>query len=95
MAKYLLLKHYRGAPAPVNNVLMDQWTPAELDAHIQFMSDFALRLEGNGEFIDGQALSPDGAVRSTRGRRPADPRVARGPALPCRAVHVSPVIVAE
>ena len=27
MAKYLLLKHYRGAPAAVNDVPMDQWTP--------------------------------------------------------------------
>ena len=27
MAKYLLLKHYRGAPAPVNDVPMEQWTP--------------------------------------------------------------------
>ena len=27
MAKYLLLKHYRGAPASVNDVPMDQWTP--------------------------------------------------------------------
>ena len=30
MAKYLLLKHYRGAPAPDNDVPMDQWTPDEL-----------------------------------------------------------------
>ena len=29
MAKYLLLKHYRGAPASVNDVPMDQWTPEE------------------------------------------------------------------
>jgi hypothetical protein len=35
MAKYLLLKHYRGAPAPVNDVPMDQWTPEELSAHLQ------------------------------------------------------------
>jgi hypothetical protein len=28
MAKYLLLKHYRGAPAPLNNVPME-WSPAE------------------------------------------------------------------
>ena len=34
MAKYLLLKHYRGAPAPVNDVPMDQWTPDEVEAHI-------------------------------------------------------------
>ncbi len=61
MAKYLLLKHYRGAPDAVNNVPMDHWTPEEVDAHIQFMGDFAGRLEKSGELVDGQALSPDGA----------------------------------
>jgi hypothetical protein len=61
MAKYLLLKHYRGAPDPVNNVPMDQWTPDEIDDHIQFMRDFAARLEGTGEYVDGQALAPEGA----------------------------------
>ena len=60
MAKYLLLKHYRGAPEAVNGIPMAQWTPAEVEAHIQYMNDFATRLEGTGEFIDGQALSPDG-----------------------------------
>jgi hypothetical protein len=60
MAKYLLLKHYRGAPASVNGVPMDQWTPEELSAHVQYMQDFAARLEGTGEFVDSQALSPEG-----------------------------------
>jgi hypothetical protein len=60
MAKYLLLKHYRGAPSPVNDVPMDQWTPEEISAHVQFMQDWAARLEGTGEFVDGQALSPEG-----------------------------------
>ena len=60
MAKYLLLKHYRGAPAPVNDVPMDRWAPEEVDAHIGYMHDFATRLEATGEFVDGQALSPDG-----------------------------------
>jgi hypothetical protein len=65
MAKYLLLKHYRGAPAPVNNIPMDQWQPDEVEAHIKFMRDFAAKLERNGEFVDAQALSPDGLwVRS-------------------------------
>src|SRR2546430_4277817 len=59
MAKYLLLKHYRGAPAPVNDVPMNQWKPDEVEAHIRFMNDFAARLESSGEFIDGQAVSPD------------------------------------
>ena len=60
MAKYLLLKHYRGAPTPVNDVPMDQWTPEEVSAHIKYMQDFAARLEGTGEFVDSQALSPEG-----------------------------------
>ncbi|HEX6195552.1 MAG TPA: YciI family protein [Jiangellaceae bacterium] len=59
--KYLLLKHYRGAPAAVNDVPMDQWTPEEVDAHVQFMRDFAARLEATGEFVDAQALAPEGA----------------------------------
>jgi len=61
MAKYLLLKHYRGAPAPANDVPMDKWAPGEVDAHIQFMRDFADRLKDSGEFVDAQALAPDGA----------------------------------
>ena len=61
MAKYLLLKHYRGAPAAVNDVPMDQWTPDEVAVHIQYMNDFASRLETTGEYIDGQALAPEGA----------------------------------
>ena len=61
MAKYLLLKHYRGAPEPVNNVPMDKWTPEEVEAHIGFMNDFASKLESGGEFVDGQALAPEGA----------------------------------
>jgi hypothetical protein len=60
--KYLLLKHYRGGPAPAHDwVPMDQWTPEEVDAHMQFMQDFAARLEETGEFVDSQALSPEGA----------------------------------
>jgi hypothetical protein len=72
MAKYLLLKHYRGAPAAVNNIPMSEWTPDEVEAHVAFMNEFAARLEGTGEFVDGQALSPDGAwVRSDGEGRPA------------------------
>ncbi|HTI24258.1 MAG TPA: YciI family protein [Kutzneria sp.] len=59
--KYLLLKHYRGAPEPVNCEPMDKWTPAEVDAHIQYMRDFAAKLEQTGEFVDAQALAPEGA----------------------------------
>ena len=50
MAKYLLLKHYRGAPAAVNDVPMDRWTPEEIDAHVAYMNDFAKRLEQASRF---------------------------------------------
>src|ERR1700694_4351603 len=49
-----------GAPSSVTDVPMDQWTPEELSAHVQYMRDFADRLEGTGEFVDSQALSPEG-----------------------------------
>ena len=72
MAKYLLLKHYRGAPAPANDVPMDRWAPEEVQAHIAYMNDFAAKLERTGEFVDGQALSPEGMwVRSDGEGKPA------------------------
>jgi len=71
MAKYLLLKHYQGAPAPVNDVPMGQWTPEEIDDHVQYMNDFADRLRSTGEYVDSQALSPEGTfVRSDGEGRP-------------------------
>lgn len=44
MAKYLLLKHYRGAPAAVNDVPMDQWAPDEIEAHLQYMKSLATQI---------------------------------------------------
>src|SRR4028119_1024687 len=71
MTRYLLLKHYQGAPAAVNNVPMEQWTPEEVDAHVQYMRDFAARVEETGEFVGGEALAPHGAwVRSDGEGRP-------------------------
>ncbi len=61
MAKYLLLKHYRGAPTAVNDVPMERWTPEEISAHMKYMDDFAARLEETGEFVDSQALKPEGS----------------------------------
>ncbi|MFD5243475.1 YciI family protein [Amycolatopsis sp. NPDC058340] len=60
MPKYLLLKHYRGAPAAVNDIPMEQWAPEEITAHIDYMRDFANRLVETGEFVGEQALAPEG-----------------------------------
>ena len=77
MAKYLLLKHYRGAPAALVDVPMDGWTPEEIDAHVAYMGDFAARLEETGEFVDSQALAPGGAWVRSDG--PGRPPVTDGP----------------
>jgi hypothetical protein len=61
MAKYLLLKHYRGGPAPLNDVPMDRWTPDEITAHVQYMADFAAKLESTGEYVGGDAVAPEGS----------------------------------
>ncbi|MBE1496904.1 hypothetical protein H4696_004004 [Amycolatopsis lexingtonensis] len=60
MAKYLLLKHYRGAPEAVNCVPMDRWTPEEITAHIRYMDEFAAKLRETGEFVGEQGLAPEG-----------------------------------
>ncbi|MCY1143083.1 YciI family protein [Actinoplanes sp. Pm04-4] len=77
MAKYLMLKHYRGGPAAVNDVPMDQWTPDEVTAHIQYMKDFAAKLVSTGEFVDERALSPEGTFVRSGG--PGRPPVTDGP----------------
>jgi hypothetical protein len=76
--KYLLLKHYRGGPTPaVDLEPMDRWTPEEVDAHMQYMHDFAARLQEAGEFVDGQALAPEGTFVRYDG--PGRPPVTDGP----------------
>ena len=62
MAKYLLLKHYRGGPKqhPNAEAPMDDWTPDEISAHMKFMYDMMDDLRERGEFVDAQALAPQG-----------------------------------
>jgi len=63
MAKYLLLKHYRGGPErrPNSTTSMDRWSPEEISDHIGFMDHVADTLRERGEFVEGQALSPEGS----------------------------------
>jgi len=77
MAKYLLLKHYRGEKTNEFHTPGDQWTPAEWDAHIQYMRDFADRLRSRGEFVSGDALAMDGVWVRYDG--PGKPPVTDGP----------------
>jgi hypothetical protein len=62
MTKYLLLKHYRSDHDIAAEELapMDQWTPEEIDAHIAFMGKVVETFKASGEFVDENALSPEG-----------------------------------
>ena len=63
MAKYLLLKHYRRNGHELAHggmVPMEEWTPEEISAHMAFMQQVADELSESGEFVDGQALAPEG-----------------------------------
>lgn len=77
MAKYLLLKHYRGAPAAVNDIPMDRWTPQEVTDHVDYMEGFADRLRRTGEYVDSHVLSSEGTFVRYDG--PGRPPVTDGP----------------
>ena len=59
MPKYLLLKHYRGGHEPHHPFPpMDQWAPEDVEAHMAFLRQVGDLLRENGEYVDGQALTP-------------------------------------
>jgi len=59
MPKYLLLKHYSGAPEQYKPCPpMDQWAPEDVDAHMTFLHEVSRILQEKGEFVDAQALTP-------------------------------------
>ena len=61
MPKYLLLKHYRGGPEPHPTfVSISGWTEDEITAHVAFQRHVVELLRERGEFVDVQALSPEG-----------------------------------
>jgi hypothetical protein len=62
MPKFLILKHYNGGPEQHPNcVPMSEWTADEIRDHIAFQHQVADMLRERGEFVDAQALSPEGA----------------------------------
>jgi hypothetical protein len=78
MPKYLLLKHYNGGPEQHPNCApMNEWTPDELTTHIAFQREVADMLRERGEFVDAQALSPQGSYVRYGG--PDAPPVVDGP----------------
>jgi hypothetical protein len=59
MPKFLILKHYRGGPEQYHPFPpMDQWAPADVEAHMAFQHAVRALLQERGEFVDAQALTP-------------------------------------
>ena len=59
MPKYLLLKHYRGGPEPYRPFPpINEWAPEDVEAHMAFLRNVRDTLEESGEYVDGQALTP-------------------------------------
>jgi hypothetical protein len=59
MPKFLILKHYRGGPEQHHPFPpMDQWDPADVEAHMAFQHHVRALLLERGEFVDAQALTP-------------------------------------
>jgi hypothetical protein len=75
MPKFLLLKHYAGRTAP-----MTEWTPDEVEAHMQFQRDLVQQIADNGELVRVDALTgPDLARVVIYGGPGAAPVVTDGP----------------
>lgn len=82
MAKYLLLKHYRGGPEAHHPIPpMDQWAPEDVEAHMAFLRNVDEWLEAKGgSVIEGMPLTqartwvryggPDAAPVTTDGPLP-------------------------
>jgi len=90
MPKYLLLKHYRGAPEQYRPVPpMDQWAPEDVDAHMAFLHEVSRMLQEKGEYVDAQALTP--AQTWVRYGGPgAAPVVTEPPRVPTQSLQASP-----
>lgn len=60
MPRYLLLKHYRGGPERHHSFPpMDEWAPEDVEAHMAFLHNVRDMLQESGEYVDGQALTPE------------------------------------
>ena len=55
------------------------WAPQHFKAHIDFMKDFARRLQRSGEWVDGQGLASPGQARIVRAGKNGAPEVTDGP----------------
>ncbi|MFG2755969.1 YciI family protein [Streptomyces wuyuanensis] len=76
--KYMLLMQF--SESNVDFPRIDAWTPGEIRAHMEFMSDVNKKLADSGEWVDGQGLAMPEAAKIVRaGAGGGTPVVTEGP----------------
>lgn len=74
--KYILMMH---VPRGTGEYQISDWSPQDLEAHIQFMHDFNRSLTETGEFVGGEGLAAPAATRIVRADEGGAPIVTDGP----------------
>lgn len=74
--KYILMMH---APRGNGEYKINDWSPDDFRAHIQFMKDLNRDLIQAGEFVSAEGLTPPGQARIVRADAKGAPVVTDGP----------------
>jgi len=74
--RYMLMMH---APRGTGDYQINDWSPEDFRAHIDFMHRFNEQLTAAGEFVGGEGLSAPGEARVVRAGRNGAPVVTDGP----------------
>jgi hypothetical protein len=74
--KFMLMMN---APRGAGDWAVVNWAPQDFKAHIDFMNNFAKKLQQAGEWVDGQGLASPGQARVVRAGKGGAPEVTDGP----------------
>jgi hypothetical protein len=75
--KFMLMMH---APrGKTGDWQVDQWSPEDLKAHIEFMMRFNTELKEAGELVGAEGLAVPGQARIVRATKNGSPAVTDGP----------------
>jgi hypothetical protein len=79
MTRYMLLQNYEGGAGC--DIPMDQWDPADVNAHIAFQVTLNEELTKAGELVDAQGLAGPDLAKIVRADGVSAPVVTDGPYL--------------
>jgi hypothetical protein len=65
-------------PAGTGDYQINEWSPADFKAHIDFMHDLNKELKGAGELVGAEGLTPPGEAKIVRATKNGGPPVTDG-----------------